>query len=316
MPFLAHAAIQLAYDECPKDKNTWHFIKECDGIEYRWKFRSDYSYHIIAGLFNDPNDALKCAKQIYVTMVFEFLRAGFLIDDAGCSTYETTLFRDKELTVDGYDGDELYFFWNKYYQGGGLGPGVYEVETSLDEYDEYKTLSSNVSIIRESELNFENIDEYYFSYCREAQKLFNTIMLAEQADSYGMKMTIFCGLLEHLSETQDKEQEVLNVIDQLSAFVDSTDLSQEKKNSLKNYLNSGKKISARQKCLRLCEKYAKASYGGFECNKIINAAYSLRSSFSHGESNQRHSKCSAYIKLIVLDVIKNYMREKESQPVS
>ena len=123
---------------------------------------------------------------------------------------------------------------------------------------------------------------------------------------------MLCGLLEHFSEVRKKDQDVLDVIDQITIFVDSTSLSQEKKNSLKNYLDSGKTVSARQKCLSLCKKYARASYGKYDCKTIIDAAYRIRSAFSHGESVHCHDRCSAYIKYIVLDVIINYLKEKQS----
>ena len=313
MAFVAHAAVQLANDECPNEKNLWHFVKQINGIEYRWRFRKDYLYELVAGVFEDPNDALKCAKQMYVSLFYELVWRGFQIKDAGCSSYEIRLSHNEEPKVRGYQGDESFFFWNKHYRGGRIGPGVFEVNRSIDEFDEYHFLEARFSIIRDSDLNLENVDAYHFSYCREAQEFFNTIMLAENASDYGMKMTIYCGLLEHLSESKDKERDVIRVIGQLINSVDDSDLSPEKKESLKNYLRNGRRMSARQRCVTLCERYAKLNYGGFSCKKIIDEAYSIRSAFSHGENcENRYSLCAAYIRRLTLDVIKNYMKEKET----
>ena len=313
MPYVAHAAIQLANNECPNEKNVWHFIKQNNSIEYRWKFCNDYTYHVIAGVFGNANDALQCAKQLYVSLFYELVWNGIQITNAGCSLYETRLSHDDEPKVKGYSGDETFFFWTKRYQGGKLGPGVFEVDQSIDEFDEYRFWNVTLSIKRDSDLSFENVEEYYFSYCREAQECFNAILLAENAFEYGMKMTIYCGILEHLSESRDKEQDVLSVLDELVDYVNSASLSKENKDSLKNFINSGRKISARQRCNTLCARYAKQSYGGFECKKIIGKAYSIRSIFSHeGNFENCYSECASYIKFVVLDVIKNYLREKET----
>lgn len=312
MSYVAHAAIKLANDESPNEKNVWHRIKQCDGIEYRWKFTKEHIYHVIAGVFDDPNDALKCAKQLYVSLFYEVVWQGFPIADAGCSSYETRLFHDGEPEIKGYDGDETFFFWTKHYQGGKLGPGVFEVDKSIDEFDEYQFFDVSLSISHDSDLNFDKADELIFLYCREAQEYFHSITLAENAFEYGMKMTIYCGLLEHLSENRNKEEDVLCVLDELVKCVDSSTLSSEKKDMLKNYLNRGRNVSASQKCRDLCKKYARGKYGEYDCKKIIDKAYSIRSAFSHGERGDNlYSRRASYIKYVALDVIKNYMSDKE-----
>ena len=267
MAYVAHAAVKLANDESPNEKDVWHFIKQNDSIEYRWKFCNDLTYHLIAGIFENATNALQCAKQLYVSLFYELVWHGFQIADAGCSSYETRLFHDEEPEVSGYSGNESFFFWTKRYQGGKLGPGVFEVDQSIDEFDEYRFFDVTLTVRWDSDLSFENVDACYFSYCREAQEYFNTIMLAENAFEYGMKMTIYCGLLEHLSENRDKEQDVLCVLDDLVKYVEDSSLSSEKKDLLKNYLNTGRKVSANQKCIALCERYARQNYGGFTYKK-------------------------------------------------
>ncbi len=128
-------------------------------------------------------------------------------------------------------------------------------------------------------------------------------------------MTIYCGLLEHLSQGKNKEDDVVSVLEELIEHVERTTvLSREKKESLINYLKIGKRESSRQKCLKLCDVYANKRYGGVTCKQIIDEAYRIRSAFSHGEKTEKqYSKYAALMKVVVLDVIKNYMREKENE---
>lgn len=168
MPFVAHVGIQLANDECPNEKNIWHTIRNCNGIEYRWKFTNDKTYHAIAGVFNNPHRALDCAKELYVALLYSLLTKGIQISDAGCNSYEGRFSYTEEISVEDYNGDEWFFFWNKSIIGGRLGPGVFEVESSLEEFEEYRFLKGRLSIICESDLNFEEVDKRVFLYCREA----------------------------------------------------------------------------------------------------------------------------------------------------
>ena len=52
MAYVAHAAVQLANDESPYEKNVWHFIKQNDSIEYRWKFCNDFLNFIVNEIHN------------------------------------------------------------------------------------------------------------------------------------------------------------------------------------------------------------------------------------------------------------------------
>ncbi len=310
MTYVAHAAVKLSEDKSLINNNTWNYIKRDKDIEYSWKL-DHFVYHVRAGLFEDPNIALNCAKRLYVSLFYFLISNRFEIDDAGCRSYEPRLFLDEEPIIEGYKGDETFFFWTKHFQGGELGPGVFEVEQSIEEFDEYKFIGLEVFLNREWNLSFDSIDNDYFTYCREAQHYFNSIILADNSSDYGIKMTIYCGLLEHLSENRDKEQDFLDMIDELIKRVDCSSLSSEKKNTLKNYLNDGRRESSRKRCYALCDQYAESEYGGFTCKSIISEAYGFRSAFSHGENvNNSNSKCSEYIKLVVLDVVKNYFREK------
>lgn len=125
-------------------------------------------------------------------------------------------------------------------------------------------------------------------------------------------MTMYCALLEHLSPNRKKNQCTLNVIDEMIRVVEKSSLSDDDKTTLINYLNDGRNVSARQKCLIVAEYYAKEEYEKHKCKQIISEAYSIRSAFSHGDDCENLKvKCAYLIKYIVLDIIQNYLREKE-----
>ena len=316
MPYVAHAGIQLSIDTSSYEKGKWYYIKTVDDIEYRWRFSKDLTFDVVAGVFDDKHKALHCAKQIYVTLFYTFVKGGFPIHDAGCSYYESRFFdKERDISEENYQNNELFFFWDKKYQGPTLGPGVFEVNSAIDEFDDYGLFSVKFGVPSyETDFDFSNVDDFLFVYCREAQDFFNTFLLAENTFDIGMQMTIYCGFLEHLSDSSLKEPAVLTIIDELIDHIDKSELVKKQKDSLKNYLSLGKYVSARKKCLDLCEKYAKTCYGRFSCKKIIDEAYSIRSAFSHGANcNSLDVKCSRYIKYVILDVILNYMREREEK---
>lgn len=314
MPYVAHAAYALTTYIDPAETNFWRTIKQVDNIEYRWKYARDGSCHVLAGVFEDPNAALNCAKEIYVTLFYQLMRQHFSIADEGCAPFEALApFRSGHKQASGgYDGDETFFFWNKRYIGGRIGPGVFEVDHSIDEFDDYQFMTATIQSARKPELDLIDVDQHLFTYCREAQVCLSAILLAENAGDLGLQMTIYCGLLEHLSKSADKDPETLAVIDQLIKLVDKSGLLPTRKLKLKNFLNSGRKVSSRQRCRELCAKYAKPEYGGHKCKKIINDAYGLRSAFSHGErADYFDSPCDWYMKFVVLDVVEGIMRERE-----
>ena len=317
MPYVAHAAFQLSWGVPPEDKGFWRTIKQVDGVEYRWKFAYDGSCHVLAGVFKDPNAALACAKQVHVTLFYTLMRRTFGVGEGSQGPqWGRFLFHpERELTIEGHDGNEKFFFWNKRNVGGWTGPGVFEVERSIDEFDEYRFIFGTIADCYGSwKLDLTDIDKPLFTYCREAQEYFDTIMFAENASDCGLQMTVYCGLLEHLSESVDKDHDTLAVINQLIEHVDESDLSPNKKDSLRSFLSSGRKVSSRQRCRDLCARYAKPDYCGHPCKEILDEAYGLRSTFSHGgKTDDADLPCVLYMKYVVLDVVEGYMREKEKR---
>ncbi len=316
MLYIARAAVEMRDDySSDYNKGKWYYIKTVDSIEYRWRLFDDLTYEVIGGLFSDRFEALKCAKRMYVTLLYSTLWNGFSILESGCQTYEPNIY------VEELDGDEdlffkqeEYFFWTKTKRGRNLGPSVFEVENGFEELSEYRSIPLSVTIKWPgSDLSLDNVDEYLFSYSRETQKLLNSIVLGDQADNYGMRMTIYCGLLEHLSPEEKKDLTVQEEIDCLIKHVSSSNLNKEQKDQLKNYLNRGKDVSARQKCKSLCDKYAEKQYCEYSPKQIISAAYTIRSRYAHGDEYVvEEGNPARLIKYVVLDVIKNYLREKEN----
>ncbi len=314
MKYIAHAGVKLKNGVTDYANYDWNYIKTTDGIEYRWRLGKDRTYEVIAGLFDEKSDALIIAKTMYITLLYSLLKGGFSLANAGCSTYEPRFF-DKERDIDyaSFLRTESFFFWNKKLSGGRYGPGVYEVEDSFEEFEEYKFFNFKLSVSYDSDLSFDNVDEHVFVYNRKAQELMNSIVVADAEMDYGMKMTIYCSILEHLSENEKKSEAVQLEIDNLVKSVDESQLIPDEKSQLISYLKLGKELSARQKCWKLISKYAAAQYGQHSAKDILSEAYSIRSAFSHGDNiDSDRIKSSHYIKYMALDVIKGYMRELET----
>lgn len=320
MPYVAHAGIELECDATAYAKGKWYLIKSAGSVEYRWRLNKNLLYEVIAGVFSNKDDALMCAKRMYVTLLYSMLNGQIFIKNAGCNvSYEPRLYdAKKDGTISEYLQNEEFFFWDLHYTGGQLGPGVYEVEKSIEDFDEYNFLSSEIGQISSSDtdLNFDNVDEYTFTYCREAQQLLSTVVVADQIGDYGMKMTLYCGLLEHLSEDGEKSDLVKAEIDALISHVEHSGLPKADKEQIKSFLRMGKGISSRQKCYALLKHYTHRMYGKYSVNKVFDEAYSFRSTFSHGsEIDHGRIRASRYMKYVVLDVIKGYFLEKEQAHV-
>lgn len=313
MPYIAHAGINLKDDYSNIKKDEWHFIKTINEIEYKWRLTHDSTYDVIAGLFTDRKAALDCAKQLYVALLYDLLRAGISIEDAGCDLYQPLEYIEElDGDYESWLANEEYFFWDKKKQGAGrTGPGVFEAENGIEEFAEYEFVDMSVKISwSDAKLDFESIDTYLFEYSKETQQLLNTVVVADSIFDFGLQMTLYCGLLEHLAENEQKEPEVLQVLDQLINNVEESSLSLEQKQSLQNFLTEGKRQSSRKRIKALCQKYAKPMYNAYSTESIIGKAYSARSAYSHGNTGG-YSDEARYIKFAVLDVIKNYLREEE-----
>lgn len=316
MPFIAHVGVALSNDFTAYEKNKWFFIKNTNQLKFYWRLSEDHVYEVACLLFNDKHKALTAAKYIYCAVLYNLLRKGISIKESGCESYAKQLYC-AELDGDRKDYPESSFFWDPHHIGGGLGPDVYEIPGTLEDFDRiYNARNIGISWAVQttnSVLDFDNYDTAPFCYSQTAQPLLNTVVQADSAMDIGLQMTLYCGLLEHLAENGNKDADVVSEIDVLIQHVNDSSLSKEKTESLVSYLERGKERSSRQKCLGLCSKYAKERYGCHPVKKIIDDAYSIRSAYSHGEDcSNRYSGPAPYIKLVVLDVLKGYMNDKEA----
>lgn len=316
MPYVAHAGVILSDDYSVYEKDKWYLLSPKNGLHFYRRIDKNNLYEIACELFTDKEVALRAAKNIYTTMLYNLLWKGIHIADGGCDCYEKRLY-NPDIDSDITEFAESSFFWTPVHIGGGIGVDVYEVPNSFDEFDAiYKNRSLRLSFSTRCDsldLEFDNYDTSPFLYDKESQGLLNTVLQADSVFDIGLQMTLYCGLLEHLAPENDKKPEVIAVIDQLIEQVKDSILRDDQKASLTNYLNIGKKESARKRCLMLCNLYAKGRYGKYKTKDIFEDAYSIRSAYSHGANcSNRYSGPAPYIKLVVLDVIKGYMKARQS----
>ena len=307
MKYIAHAAVRLQNGILDEQRNKWFQIKTVGNIEYRWRVCRDRFCEVIAGVYDDKFDALRCAKRMQVTLLYATLGKYTSLEDAVPSNYSHDLDSDESGIIE--DGESVFHSIRARQRF--PGPGVFQVNNSLDEFDDYQPLTVTITTSSTVYLDLSNIDVGTFSYNRDVHDLFQSIEVAENANNFGIRITIYCGLLEHLAKDARKEDEVQSEIDALVNHVNESCLSKENKSQLLQYLETGRNQSARQKCKTLIAQYANESYGGYPAKKILDIAYSLRSKFSHGEQ-VRYDMAASYLKFIVLDVIQGYMREKET----
>lgn len=316
MPYVAHVGVILADDYSAYEKNKWCLLSQQNGLRFHRRIGKNNSYEIACELFEHRAQALCVAKNMYTMMLFNLLYKGIHIADGGCTFYEKRLY-DPKIDGDGSDYAENTFFWTPKYIGGGIGVDVYEVPGSFEEFDEiYKGLGLELSVSTRRhglELEFNNYGASPFLYDRESQKLLDIVIQADSVYDIGLQMTLYCGLLEHLAPECNKEDAVISLLDQFVERVNDSQLPNNQKASLTNYLNIGKNESSRKRCLMLCSKYAKEQYGEHKTKDIFEDAYSIRSAYSHGaDCSNRYSGPAPYIKLVVLDVIKGYMTAKQA----
>lgn len=306
MSYVAHAGIKIITGISNIQRSIWNPIKITDGISFRWRLNADNTYDVIAGPFDDKYEALTTAKQMYVTLIYSMLRGGIQVSSHSCSFYEPTLFTDVyETSEKEIVEQEPFFFWTKNNQGGFLGPGVYEVDSSLDEFDDYTPISIKIRAEYDCELDFDEVDTFIFEYSRKTQPLLNQLIYADNADDFGLSMTLFTSILEHYGEKKYKSEKVCNAIDQLIATARLIDLDTEEQHKLIGYLQGGKNLSSRSKCQSIAETFAHNYYGPYTTREIVKQAYSVRSIYAHGNECKAESfPAATYIKYVVMDVIK------------
>lgn len=326
MPYLAHVGIILDCDYSAYKKEHWYTYLNRKNFEIRWRFRNDFMYEVAAGPFCDRYEALKVAKYLFVTLLINFLYKKIPVQNAGLQFYEHRLYWEEHEpyahSVQEFNETEAFFFWNPKYHGDELGIGVYEIPNySFEEISIYdppnpRPIEKAYMFDDADKLCFNNLEGVYFSFDREIQTVFVNLFEAEKSSDYGYKAEKYCGILEQLAPSYDKEQDVIAEINELIKHVQHSSLSEEQKQSIKNYLNSGKKMSSNQKCKKLVEEFGKDSYCSTDAKQILKNTYAIRSKYSHGENcRDENNSDIAKMKYLILDVIINYYRKKESSHV-
>lgn len=108
-----------------------------------------------------------------------------------------------------------------------------------------------------------------------------------------------------------KTKKEIAVIEECIKTVKKSDMEEKQKNSMLGLLNDSKKISSREKCSRLMEKYFKNKYDEFNEKDVFDKSYKWRSKIIHGEELNEKIDGSYvyYLKIIVLDILKEWCKE-------
>lgn len=313
MKFIAYASlvIQDSYDEYECDK--WVGIKKEGEIEFRWRISSNNEIEVISGVYDNPLEAIACAKRMYVNLFnFLFKHQIFVVADGYDTFYYPNIFPEDELEKK-YDlGDEVHFIWPVNHRCSPLGVNVFEVNDSLDEIDDHYTkapISFKMVVTEEKPFIFDDIDAECIDYSREASMFLHKIFLAERAKNFGDKMSIYCSMLEGLTPREEKDEVVRSEIDKLITSIDDLNVSKSEKDKIRTALENLKYISAKGRCLRTTSLYANEFYNGVNVKRIIDEAYKIRSAYSHGDEIDKSKNKNAHlITLVALDVINNYFK--------
>ena len=317
MPYIAYAGVQLKWDFKSYEKDRWYPLKSIHNTQYQWRITSDSIYEVICGIFFQKEHAEIIAKYVFTKVLYNLLSNDIAIDN-NCCRFWGDEFYFEEINGDYQEFLDTLFVYtgkNKVYGQGNI--FVIQVENSLSDFTGLSINSNRGTIIVDGDiLSFDNYNCSFFQYNKEGQQLYHTIIMADNTDNLGIKMTLYCGILEHLVSDYEKDQDVIEEIDQLIQHVEESKLSKDNKHTLKEYLKRGKKASSRQKCRDFVNKYGREKYGEYTGKQIINAAYDIRSAFSHGSNcDKMYGTPAKYMKAVILEVVNNYMHEKDIRPV-
>lgn len=315
MSYLARCAVILKCDIQNFKKNTWHkFAKD---PKYKMRLRDDLCLEVICGCFDDNSEALSCAKNMYVALIYHLLKYNYTIASSECCCcYNYYNIHELGTPIE-VDEEQLFIYLpNSNCQYTGF--GVFEMPNSIDEFDMLYSFptASWTSYDNDRLLYNFNPKDYVFSYNSDVESLLYDLIEADRASSMGLKMTKYCGLLEHIAgmciDQKTKDDDIISVINKLIEQANESDLDEGKIKQIVNMLNTAKNKSSRSKCYEVIKKYAKKTYGCYNAKDIFSEAYRIRSIYSHGGNTSLFNLKAEQIKFILLDVIKGYMREKEN----
>ena len=284
-----------------KVDESWHIIKEENGIVYKWRLKKD-RYQLLSGEYDDKEQAKNDARKLLVSSFYNYC---FKLQTESYAGSIGMIFRDLY--------QEFVYERNHYCSHAPI--AVYEIE-SLSQIENMLLLSGSIYLKTDYIAFFDFKDLFsdrYFNYSDESNHYLYVLNLAMNTMDFGFSMTLLCGILERISTGGNKDDTVIKEIDRLKSLIDRTKLSNNDYGQLINYLESGKKMSANQKCLITIKKYAENfNMGGYSSIEIFKDAYSVRSSYSHGNEVD-YKEPSCYMKELMLYIINEYFKDKQQK---
>ena len=287
--------------QCSIYNDNWHILKEENNIVYKWRVDQN-RYQLLAGEYTDIVQAKLDFNKLYVSLFYNYI---YKIRNKSRVGTIGMLFSE-------YAPQILYKY--KHYCTGAYA-AIHEIE-NLSEIENLNPLSGEIALVADvtNYFDFNNLfTGDYFNYSEEANHYLFVLNLAHNIDDDGLKMTLLCGLLEKISTLENKSDAVISEIERLISMIDKTKLSEIEFEQLRNYLNNGKRESARQRCIKTINKYAHDfMINGYNAEKIFSDAYSVHSAYSHGD-NKKHGTSAVYMIYLMLHIVNEYFKEKQQE---
>lgn len=295
--------------------DKWVYI--CDFKTKKMFFRyrrSDYLEFIIDG-YESKQEALKDGKILFSNILFYGYKSFFNFN-MGDATYITKAFHDNQgYTIEDFSKNEEWFFNTKKYSADFLGLSIYEANDKND-LDTYKSLYGELRSVMDDSIDLiewvKNID-YDLTYTENNYKIFHMFKLVEYSDT-NTQILLLCQILEIMGINSDKSDKIKHIIDNLKIIIDSEDISNSEKESLKGGLENLKHESSRKKIKELLKKYSKKEYKSFNKYNLVNECYKLRSLIIHGdvidETGDAFDKAFK-LKTVVLDIFKEWVKDNK-----
>ena len=290
-----------------KSDDNWHIIKEENNIIYKWRVNQN-RYQLLIGEYTDIVQAKSDFNKLYVSLFYNYIYNILNKPRVGSIGM---LFRENIPQI---------LYEHKHYCSGAYA-AIHEIE-DMSEIENMKLISGRVLL--KSDINnyfdFNNLfSDDYFNYSEESNHYLYVLNLAHNINDDGLKMTLLCGLLEKISIQENKSDAVVSEIERLISMIDKSKLSDKEYEQLKNYLNDGKRESARQRCIKTINKYANDFViNGYDAKTIVSDAYSIRSAYSHGDNQKKESsnkmkESANYMFYLMLHIVNEYFKEKQQE---
>ena len=295
------------------EPNKWNSITNYNNDKkILFRYRKDDSLEFIIDGYDNKQEALKNGKILFSNILLYGYKS-FFDFKMGDASYMTKMFHEgKGYTSEDFRNNEEWFFNTKKDSADFLGLSIYEAQ-DIEDLDTYKTIHIETKGILDEDIDIikwmKNI-EYDITYTEENQKIFHMFKLVEYSDT-NTQILLLCQILEIMGINTDKSEKIKHIIDDLKAIIDSKDISDSEKESLKGGLENLKQESSRKKINSLLNKYCKKDYKLFNKNKLVNECYKLRSLIIHGEiieeTNDALDKAWK-LKEVVLDTFTEWLK--------